>query len=242
MSSSDARDEPREQIVLSTMKVPRASQMLADQLAEHILSGEFAEGSGLPPERVLVEQTGLSRTTVREALRILEVKGLIRVRPGRAGGAFIQRPGEQAMANTVEDIILGREITRAALLDARRAIEPFCARLAARSRTADQLDDLVSLVDSVDGDWHVAVARASNNLLLAGLMVALTEGIHAATDQDLVDSGALERARDSHQAVTEAIDRRDEEGAELAMELHAQVFSKQDERIVLRAPGRSPRG
>ena len=78
-------DNEREQIVLPPMKVPRASQILADQLAEHILSGDYAEGAGLPPERALVEQTGLSRTTVREALRILEVQGLIKVRSGRAG-------------------------------------------------------------------------------------------------------------------------------------------------------------
>lgn len=236
-TSSDASGR-REQIVLSTMKVPRASQLLADQLAEHILSGEFVEGAGLPPERALVEQTGLSRTTVREALRILEVQGLIKVRAGRAGGAFIQRPGEQAMANTVEDIILGREITRAALLDTRRAIEPFCARLAARTRTDEQLDELDATVESINGDWHVAVSRASNNLLLAGLMVALTVGIHAATDEDLVDTDALGRAVDSHEAVTDAIRLRDEDAAERAMERHAHVFSKLDERVVPRASSR----
>lgn len=238
MSDPDKSDRRPDQIVLSTMKVPRASRLLADQLAEHILSGQYAEGAGLPPERTLVEQTGLSRTTVREALRILEVQGLIQVRSGRAGGAFIQRPGEQAMANTVEDIILGREITRAALLDARRAIEPYCARLAARTRTDEQLEELTAVSESVNGDWHVAVARASNNLLLAGLMVALTEGIHAATDNDLVDSDALGRAIDSHEAINDAIRLRDEDSAESGMERHAHVFSKLDERVVLRHSSR----
>lgn len=237
MSGSDDLHS-REQIVLPTMKVPRASQFLADQLAERILTGEYEEGAGLPPERSLVEQTGLSRTTVREALRILEVQGLIKVRSGRTGGAFIQRPGEQAMANTVEDIILGREITRGHLLDTRRAIEPYCARLAARTHTVSQLEELESTSDSMNGDWHVSVARASNNLLLAGLMVALTEGIHAATEQDLVDSEALERAIDSHKAVTDAIRRRDEDVAEQEMERHASVFAPGDERIVSRQSSR----
>ena len=238
VSKAGQSDDQPNQIVLSAMKVPRASQLLANELAEHILSGKFAEGAGLPPERALVEQTGLSRTTVREALRILEVQGLVKVRAGRAGGAFIQRPGEHAMASTVEDIILGREITRAELLDTRRAIEPFCARLAARTRTDAQLKDLDSLIKSINGDWHVAVARASNNLLLAGLMVALTVGIHAATDEDLVDTDALGRAVESHDRITDAIRRQDEEEAETGMERHAHVFSKLDERVVPRSSSR----
>lgn len=237
---AQAQDSPAgaEPIVLGKMKVPRASQMLADQLAEHILSGEFPEGSGLPPERELVDQTGLSRTTVREALRILEVQGLIKVRAGRAGGAFVQRPGEQAMANTVQDIILGREITRTALLEARRAIEPFCARLAARTRTDEQLDELEESLDTTDGDWHVAVARAGNNPLLSGLMVSLTQGIHAATEHDLMDADALGHAVESHRAVTDAIRARDEDTAEREMERHAHVFFKLDERVVPRQTGR----
>ena len=73
------------------MEVPKASDVLANGLRERILSGEFPEGTPLPPERELVTQTRMSRTTVREALRILEVQGLVRIKAGRAGGAFVQR-------------------------------------------------------------------------------------------------------------------------------------------------------
>src|SRR5205807_9560367 len=65
---------------------------------ERILRGDFPEGTALPPERELVSQTRMSRTTVREALRILEVQGLVRIKTGRAGGAYVYRPGEESMA------------------------------------------------------------------------------------------------------------------------------------------------
>jgi len=235
--SGEAGDRP-EHIMLSKMKVPRASEVLAHELSEGILSGEFLEGAGLPPERELVAQTGLSRTTVREALRILEVQGLIKIKAGRAGGAFIQRPGEQAMANTVEDIIRGREIRRSALLETRWAIEPYCARLAARTRTDEQLSELQSTASTVNGDWHVAVARASNNALLSGLMVALSQGISAATDRDLVDGVALGHAVEAHHAINQAILAHDEETAEREMSQHAHVYSDSDERIVPRGASR----
>ena len=124
------------------MKVPKASDVLANELRERILTGEFAEGTGLPAERDLVTQTRMSRTTVREALRILEVQGLIRIKAGRTGGAFVQQPGEEAMASTVNLLIRGRQIRLAALLETREAIEPFCAQLAATHRTQEELEVL----------------------------------------------------------------------------------------------------
>lgn len=223
--STDIRSEP---IVLGRMRVPKASEVLATELSERILSGEFVEGTGLPPERELVAQTGLSRTTVREALRILEVQGLIKIRSGRAGGAFIQRPGERAMANTVDDIIRGREIKRDALLQTRRAIEPFCARLAARTRTEDQLAELESASATVNGDWHIAVARASNNALLSGLMLALSSAISDATDRELVDRGMLDEAVEAHHAITTAIRLHDESRAVHEMQQHAHVYRDTD--------------
>jgi DNA-binding FadR family transcriptional regulator len=210
------------------MRIPKASEVLATELGDRILSGEFPVGAGLPPERELVTQTGLSRTTVREALRILEVQGLIKIKSGRAGGAFIQRPGEKAMASTVEDIIRGREIRRDALLETRRAIEPFCARLAARSCTAEQLAELEEAIPSVNGDWHIAVSRASNNALLSGLMLALSNAISEATDRALVDRGRLDSAVQAHHAITAAIREHDEENAVREMEQHAHVYADTD--------------
>src|SRR6202022_1053437 len=132
----------RSTVLLKPVDVPKASDVLAGELRERILSGELAEGASLPAERELVKQTQMSRATVREALRILEVQNLVRVKAGRAGGAFIQRPTTKSMANSVSMLIRGRHIRLVDLRETREALKPFCAELAARNRTDEDLAEL----------------------------------------------------------------------------------------------------
>src|SRR6202161_3584943 len=132
----------RSTVLLKPVDVPKASDVLARELRERILSGELVEGTALPAERELVKQTQMSRATVREALRILEVQNLIRVKAGRAGGAFVQRPTTKSMASSVILLIRGRRIKLVDLMETREALEPFCAELAARHRTHEDLAEL----------------------------------------------------------------------------------------------------
>src|SRR2546430_11586771 len=125
----------RQPVRLTPMPVPKASDVLADDLRERILLGEFPEGTALTTERDLVAQTQMSRATVREALRILEVQGLIRIKTGRAGGAYVQKPDDESVADSVALVIRGRRFRMAALLETREAIEPACAPPAAKYRT-----------------------------------------------------------------------------------------------------------
>src|SRR5258708_9162092 len=167
----------RQPVRLTPMPVPKASDVLADDLRERILLGEFPEGTALHTERDLGAQTQMSRATVREALRILEVQGLIRIKAGRAGGAFVQKPDDESVADSVALVIRGRRIRMAALLETRDAIEPACAQLAAKYRTDADLErlDKANQAISVDGplraflqanaNWPVAVAIATPNSL-----------------------------------------------------------------------------
>src|ERR1700677_4183483 len=190
-----ANRRSRSAIRLSPVDVPKASDVLAGELRERILTGELAEGDPLPAERELVKQTQMSRATVREALRILEVQNLVRVRAGRAGGAFVQRPTTKSMASTVSMLIRGRQIKLADLMETREALEPFCAELAARKRTDDDLAVLdqansdiadpgadLSAFLQANLDWHVGVAMASRNELLIGFMTALSQAIYTGTE------------------------------------------------------------
>jgi GntR family transcriptional repressor for pyruvate dehydrogenase complex len=242
MSLADSgKRTDRSLIQLSPMKVPKASDVLANELRERILTGEFAEGTGLPAERDLVTQTRMSRTTVREALRILEVQGLIRIKAGRTGGAFVQQPGEEAMASTVNLLIRGRQIRLAALLETREAIEPFCAQLAATNRTDEELaileqaniaiaDDSGDLAQFLEAnvEWHVAVARASHNELLSGLMTTLSRAIYAATeDEKFVDVEVRHTTIRAHQTITAAIRDRDPEAALRRMKRHVHSYAEE---------------
>jgi GntR family transcriptional repressor for pyruvate dehydrogenase complex len=242
MSITKDNNRPdRSSIQLTPMKVPKASDVLANELRERILTGEYAEGTGLPTERDLVAQTRMSRTTVREALRILEVQGLIRIRAGRTGGAFVQQPGEEAMASTVNLLIRGRHIRLAALLETREAIEPFCARLAATHRTAEELEILedtnrlisddgahVAQFLRADTDWHVAVARASHNELLSGLMGALSQGIYTAMeDETFIDLEVRHATIRAHRTITDAIRKQDADAAVRRMSRHVHSYAEE---------------
>jgi GntR family transcriptional repressor for pyruvate dehydrogenase complex len=216
--SAEGQAGSRSALRLSPMEVPKASGVLADELRERILSGELSEGTSLPPERELVAQTGLSRATVREALRILEVQGLIRIKAGRTGGAFVQQLGKEAVASSVTLMFRGRQLRLSALLETREAIEPPCAELAARYRTeedlraleaansaiADEDADFVTFLQA-NIDWHLAVAAASHNELLMGVMLALSRTIYASTNNAAVDIAARRETAMAHRAITDAI-------------------------------------
>lgn len=232
-------DEVRRPVQLTPMQVPKASDVLADDLRERILRGEFPEGTALPPERELVAQTRMSRTTVREALRILEVQGLVQIRTGRAGGAFVQRPGEESIASSVSLMIRGRQIRMAALLETREAVEPSCAQLAARYRTDADLELLEAanaaiategpLADFLKAniDWHVAVAAASHNELLNGFMLALSRAIYASTDnRGFIDAEVRRTTVRAHQKITDAIRAQDPDAAVRRMMRHVHAYAE----------------
>jgi GntR family transcriptional repressor for pyruvate dehydrogenase complex len=229
----------RQPVRLTPMPVPKASDVLADDLRERILLGEFPEGTALPTERDLVAQTQMSRATVREALRILEVQGLIRIKTGRAGGAFVQKPDDESVADSVALVIRGRRIRLGALLETREAIEPACARLAAKYRTDSDLErlDKANEAISVNGtladflqanvNWHVAVAIASHNELLTGFMLALSRAIYSSTDtKGFIDSDVRRTTIRAHWGITEAIRAQDPDAALRRMNKHVHAYAE----------------
>lgn len=233
-------DSPtRSAITLSPVDVPKAPDVLARELRERILSGELPEGAALPAERELVKQTQMSRATVREALRILEVQNLVRVKAGRAGGAFVQRPTTASMASSVSMLIRGRQIKLADLMETREALEPFCAELAAAKRTEDDLATLDRANDAIADpcadlsrflqanlDWHVGVAIASHNELLIGFMTALSQAIYAGTENaSFVDESVRTVTARAHKSVTKAIRDKDAEAAGRRMRRHVHSYA-----------------
>jgi GntR family transcriptional repressor for pyruvate dehydrogenase complex len=230
----------RSTVLLKPVDVPKASDVLARELRERILSGELVEGTALPAERELVKQTQMSRATVREALRILEVQNLVRVRAGRAGGAFVQRLTSKSMASSVSMLIRGQRIKLADLMETREALEPFCAELAARNRTDDDLAVLnqankdiadpeadLSAFLQANLDWHVGVAVAGHNELLIGFMTALSHAIYTGTENPaFVDEDVRAVTARAHRSITTAIRSRDTEAASRRMRRHVHSYAK----------------
>ena len=229
----------RSTVKLTPMQVPKASDVLADDLRERILKGDFPEGTPLPAERELVVQTRMSRTTVREALRILEVQGLVRIKTGRSGGAFVQKPDKDSVADSVSLLIRGRSIRMTSLLETREAIEPVCAQLAAKYRTDDDLRRLDDANDAIAAegtlaeflqanvDWHMAVAIASHNELLTGFMLALSRAIYASTDnQGFINDEVRRTTVRAHKSITNAIRSQDPAAAIRRMNRHVHAYAE----------------
>lgn len=229
----------RPTITLGPVDVPKAPDVLARELRERILNGELEEGTALPAERELVKQTQMSRATVREALRILEVQNLVKVKAGRAGGAFVQRPSTASMASSVSMLIRGRQIKLADLMETREALEPYCAELAAVKRTAEDLETLDRANDAIGDpnadlskflqanlDWHVGVAIASHNELLIGFMTALSQAIYAVTENaSFIDDSVREVTTRAHKSITKAIRDKDAETAGRRMRRHVHTYA-----------------
>ncbi len=230
----------RHPVKLQPMSVPKASDVLANDLRERILRGEFPSGTALPPERELVNQTKMSRTTVREALRILEVQGLVTIKTGRAGGAFAQLPGGDSVATSVGLLIRGQQLRLTALLETREAIEPACASLAAKYRTDEDLaildaankamsDPEIPLEDFLQAnvDWHLAVASASHNELLTGFMTALSQAIYTSTENKaFVDDDVRKTTHRAHTSITDAIRGQDSAAALRRMTKHVHGYAE----------------
>jgi DNA-binding FadR family transcriptional regulator len=220
--------------------VPGRKQRLGDQLygqiLEQIVSGSFEEGTKLPSESQICKAFQVSRPTVREALMRLHADGLVATRQG--AGTFVQKrpPGHLTRLAKVSDV--------AGLLrcmEVRIALEDRAAGLAAERRTPQELERVLRAMDALrthstagggggaparaDYDFHRAVASASGNELFA----AMLEMIHdtmlqaMALAHDITRAGSEERGRrviEEHEAVAEAIRRRDAEGASLSMRYH----------------------
>ncbi|HZZ49368.1 MAG TPA: FCD domain-containing protein [Pseudonocardia sp.] len=220
------------------MSVPKASDVLANHLRRQILDGELEEGALLPVERALVTSTGLSRGSVREALRILEIEGLIDIRPGRAGGSVVRRPGMSQVERTLDVFVRGRRIRLESLLEVREAIEPAAAALAAEQHTDDDLHRLTAAnakmraeIDDIPAylrhnvNWHLEIVRAGHNQLMHAFMSGLSEAIHAGTNITGFNSEEVrEQALNAHDRVMEAIVARDGEEARRRMQRHVHAY------------------
>jgi GntR family transcriptional repressor for pyruvate dehydrogenase complex len=207
-----------------------AYELVLEQLRRSIDQGHFAPGDKLPPERDLARQLGVSRTTLREAVRVLEGEGAVDVRRGSAGGIVVRhRPARPARMRA-------RLKEFDEIIDFRLAVEPMAARLAAVRRTKTDVAALGRALARLDGlaehgaegrfgdwlradaDYHLLIGRAARN---APLLRAIETGRAGMFDPVGAVWGRLEEtAHAQHAEILAAISAGDAEHAATAMTTH----------------------
>ena len=174
---------------LKSIRTGRLADQVADQLKQSLFNKEYEEGDRLPSEHELMEILGVSRVVVREAIRNLEKAGLLEIKRGPAGGAFVRPMKHDAVSNLVRDILRLGHINMAEIMEVRLHIEPIVAGLAAQRRTPEDIEMLEKSVENIpkikSGEKYVAwnvnfhrlVAKASHNSmydLLVNILMDIT--------------------------------------------------------------------
>jgi DNA-binding FadR family transcriptional regulator len=210
--------------VNGTVRVPKTADVVADVLRRQIVRGELAEHDVLPGEAALMARFGVSRPSLREALRLLEAEGLINVRRGR-GGVRVCRPSLGVAANHLGLLMQVEGVTLADVFTARVAIEPIAVRFIAgsrqRSATVAELRELLHAEGDAVGDpaayaeattrFHRRLVELSGNRTLALLWGTLQE-VLALEMRDLTDPSQVATKRADRVRVVEELLRLVEDG------------------------------
>jgi DNA-binding FadR family transcriptional regulator len=230
-----------------------AYERIAERLRELVLTGGLRHGERLPTEATLAAEFGVSRATVREAVRMLAAQGLVVAAKGARGGTYVTRPSLDYASRLLQaNVALLAElddITLEELLEARRLIEVPAARLAANRRTVDDVARLrASIPDEAlhgtderfgaNAGFHTSVMAASGNALLE--VAALP--VFAVLQTSLARSGLgvrfARRIDADHEEIADAIGRGDGDGAAEAMEAHLAYLQPHYRRVWRPARGR----
>lgn len=211
----------------------RVNEAIVRALQDQIRRGELKPGDRLPPERRLAAMFDASRSSVREALRVLELSGLVYSRHGE--GNFVAEAIPPGAALTLVDFL---ERQRAGLLDlseARRLFEPYLASLAAGRATSDDVEELRRAAEEeetrlragetlaafrADRAFHHAIAVATGNQTLVTLHSYLSDLVAAGRREALENDVRRAQSAVDHRRVYRAIARRDGAAARAAMVRH----------------------
>lgn len=221
-----------------SIRAPKTAERVAASIVQAIISEELPAGTMLPAEAAMLESYGVSRASLREGLRILEVNGLIWMRPGSRGGPVVGAVDATNFGRTVSLFLQLNRTTFTELMDARMTMEPLMARLAAERKDPERLEQLEALLEAhrelgpadakeyirTAQDFHAVVAGLSGNPVLDLFGRSLTE---IYTKRILVwhePTARWPEVKREHEEIATAILNGDAQTAELLMAAHMRAF------------------
>lgn len=221
------------------MTIHKRHSKVAEEIARDILrkicDGGLQPGSQLPSEAVMVSEYGVGRGSFREALRILETHGIIRIKAGPGGGPVVAGPTTQDFARMASIFFQAGAMTYRELIDARLLIEPVMARLAAERRNAELNAKLLGAETSTDDDraylkssteFHRQIGSMSGNRILNLLVHAIADVFHERIFGMLFPPEKRGDVVRDHEAIAQAIAEGDGERAEQLMRAHMLEYAQ----------------
>jgi GntR family transcriptional regulator, transcriptional repressor for pyruvate dehydrogenase complex len=210
------------------IKSTRIYEEIVRQVKQLIAEGKLKSGDRLPPERDLALKFMVSRTSVREALRALQSRGLVEIRAGE--GAFVRDISVETLIEPLALVILPHREAVGELFEARRLLEPAIAALAARRATDEELAEMERILDeqkrevtqgrtgvAQDSALHAAIANSAHNRAITRIVNALIDLLTQSREESLLTPGRPTRSHEDHRRILAAIKRRDEVAAHRAM-------------------------
>ena len=223
-----------------TVRRDKVYEGVAKQI-ERLILKRLRPGDKLPSERELAEMLGVSRSSIRDAIRSLELMGMVEPRQG--AGTIVREISSDSLVNSLSDARKRREKRIGELLDFRKMLEPPLAARAATRVSADEISEMEEILErqeeklrrgestiAEDSEFHYAVALASGNSVVLKVLDALMDLLRDSRERSLQVEGRPQKSLAGHRRILGAIKRNNAEAAKVAMRRHIENVEK----IVLR--------
>ena len=230
----------------------KTALLVAKQIVEDIARRGNTVGDRLPPEHLMLAEYGVGRGTLRESLRYLELQGALTLKPGPGGGPIVQQPDAGMLAASLSLLLQFENAPFSTIMEARAAMEPSIARLAAQRMSAEALEELRANVvalrsGSTDTDvftaeserFHALIAWGSGNALFGYLFDAMLGILAGATMGVEYPKRQRDHTCTIHEEIYAAISGRDPDAAADLMARHITdhtVYLKKRFRAALSQP------
>jgi DNA-binding FadR family transcriptional regulator len=234
------------QIQVPIRRVRKAFEQVAEQLQELIADGTLRPGQRIPTEAVLAAEFGVSRATIREALRVLAAQSLVRTAKGAGGGSYVNFPTVDGVSDLLSSPLglmsASAELTLDDFLQAREMLEVPAAGCAAVRRSDE---DLEALIGSVPDDplglgaeeqfvhnrhFHFRLVQAAGNPLLSIVAQPIFVVLQTHLQRSNLRPRSQKKINDEHREIVQALEARDADAAEAAMRRHLQSLRSTYER------------
>lgn len=221
------------------VRSPKVPELVANELAHQILDARLPVGARLAPESEMMQDLNVGRSTLREALRLLEFQGLLKIKTGRHGGPAVARPSREQAGHFLALLLHVEDATIEHVYDVRKVIEPLAAQMAADRISEDALTNLSASCEAVranlddidtfedeSASFHRLLAEACGNPVIFVFVEGLT-ALSLRSEMGVVyDETVRTSSVKSHDRILKALRKGDGKTAQREMALHLEDMQR----------------